>query len=63
MEYVYDFGDYVQHVLTLEGIAEAAAEHKYPKGGCAKQAETQLLRRVRQDRAEDGGSLGLRRLF
>jgi hypothetical protein len=32
MEYVYDFGDYVQHVITLERVIEASGEvGKYPR--------------------------------
>ena len=31
MEYVYDFGDYVQHVLSLESVTPTSAEQEYPR--------------------------------
>ncbi|MBC2702435.1 MAG: plasmid pRiA4b ORF-3 family protein [ANME-2 cluster archaeon] len=31
LEYVYDFGDDIQHVITLESIAEPENEVEYPR--------------------------------
>ena len=63
LKYVYDFGDWIEHRITLEAITEPQPDVKYPRVLGQNKPQYQDCETLRCARAADAGNLDLSSLF